>query len=286
MKKMKRIGPSKSPCKFHADDGEESLQHAVDLELDEYRSVQRDEQLHELGRHAVPEQHLPQEFSRHAIESFDEVDEEDPRLQAVFAALREELPHGEDRVRAAAPAAEAALSLVVELLHDRLEPRVQQVGHDLVGHLEHHDASVVARLAEVALFGQDGEQPSLPFSRHVARLPEAEHHRADDVEAGVRRGERLEELRRHARVAGRRVVEAAHGTSDLFVCRRMVEVGDRVTRRQRVEHRRVEGRGAAVELLEVRGEDARVLLGRRRPRAVGLLHLGLRGAWRRVEASP
>ena len=54
---------------------------------------------------------------------------------------------------------------------------------------------MVARIAQVALLGQDGEDADLPVFRHVARLSEAQRHRADDVEAGGRRDERLEEWR-------------------------------------------------------------------------------------------
>mmetsp|Transcript_64857 Transcript_64857/g.193865 ORF Transcript_64857/g.193865 Transcript_64857/m.193865 type:complete len:370 (+) Transcript_64857:708-1817(+) len=140
-----------------ADDREENPDDTVDLELDVHQLVQRDEQRDDLGRHTVLEHHLPEKLSWHAIKSLDKVDEEDPRLEAVLAPLGDQLPHREDGVGAAALASEAALRLVVERLDDRLQPLIQQVRHDLVRDLKHHDTPVVARLTEVALLRQDGE---------------------------------------------------------------------------------------------------------------------------------
>ena len=133
----------------------------------------------------------------HAVERLHQVDEWDPRLEAVLAPLRDELAHGEDRVGAATLLAEAALRLVVERLHDRVEARLHDVRDDLVHDLEHHDAAVVARVAQVAFLRQDGEQAALPSRRHRARLPELEHGLADDVDL-AHRNERLEERRGEA----------------------------------------------------------------------------------------
>ena len=82
----------------------------------------------------------------------------------MLAPLRDELPDGEDGVGAAALAAEAALRLVVEAasargatcllverLHNRFDARMDEVGDDLVRYLQHHDAPIVARVAQVAL---------------------------------------------------------------------------------------------------------------------------------------
>ena len=66
--------------------------------------------------------------------------------------------------------------------------------------------------------------------------------------------------------------------SDLAVRWRMVQIGSCRALWQQFEHGWVERRGAAVELLEVRGKYGRVLLWRRGARAISLLHLRLHRA--------
>eukprot|EP00964_Phaeocystis_antarctica_P039812 scaffold22771_cov59-Phaeocystis_antarctica.AAC.1 len=61
---------------------------------------------------------------------------------------------------------------MVERLADRREPHVEHNGGDLGAHLEHHDAPVVARQAQVALLGEDAKQAVLPLLRSRLRLPE------------------------------------------------------------------------------------------------------------------
>jgi hypothetical protein len=70
------------------------------------------------------------------------------------------------------------LRLVVDVLgrlEDDLQTHVQDIGHDLVGHLEQHDTAIIARVALVAFLGQDLEQTRLPLNRHLLCLPEVEH---------------------------------------------------------------------------------------------------------------
>jgi len=76
---------------------------------------------------------------------------------------------------------------VVEVLTllDRLQPRQQQVADDLVRRLEQHDAAVVARQREVALFGQDAQQADLPLDGHLLGRPEVLHQVLHEREAGV-----------------------------------------------------------------------------------------------------
>ena len=59
--------------------------------------VQRAQQRDELGRHAVPQEHLPQHLARHTVEGLDEVDEHDPRLEAVLAPLAQRLLESDAR---------------------------------------------------------------------------------------------------------------------------------------------------------------------------------------------
>eukprot|EP00966_Prymnesium_polylepis_P316921 7322636-Prymnesium_polylepis.2 len=80
------------------DDGEESRNDTVDLELDDHRLVEGNQQVDDLGRHTVLAQHGPQQLTRHAVEGLHQVDEEDPCLQPMFAPFGNELLDREDGV--------------------------------------------------------------------------------------------------------------------------------------------------------------------------------------------
>ena len=99
----------------------------------------------------------------------------------------------EDRVEAATVRPEAVLVLVIQrsALFDRFEPNEDDVASNLVRRLEHHDPTVVSREAQVALFGQDTEQPRLPPLGQLFGLPEVLHEMSHEAKSVACRHESL-----------------------------------------------------------------------------------------------
>ena len=160
---------------------------AIDIKLDFDCRVQGLQEGHQLGGDPLFKHDFPQEFSWHSVEGFDKVDEEQPSFKTVFAALLDELFHGENVVHTASKPSKTVLPFMIEIeaFLDWFEPHKQNVAKNLVGHFQHYDAAVVPWITEVPLFGKDAQKSGVPFLRRGFCNPEMPHKVSDEAHSSL-----------------------------------------------------------------------------------------------------